>query len=253
MSIPLRQISLSSPIPPTMNFAPYQDVDPERVRALSPPSQDGRRSRSPQVRTPPTRSTASPPNLPHPSAFGNEYASAGNNVGHGENGVPFDAFQTSLPLRLDYEAMLAYLLLPPAGPVMLLLLEHKSDYVRYGTLRWLDLTFIYADMICRFHAWQSSMLFTCIFVRPNVPSCKQKLTSSQIIHLLFSWSLVLSWILFAGDLALIAFLALHAYRDGMSCSTGDALLFLTLCTVETLDYYEVPFFGRLANRFVDDE
>jgi hypothetical protein len=49
-----------------------------------------------------------------------------------DRGVPFDAFQTSLPLRLDYEAMLAYILLPPAGPVLLLLLEHKSDYVRYG-------------------------------------------------------------------------------------------------------------------------
>lgn len=44
-------------------------------------------------------------------------------------------FETSLPLRLDYEAMLAYLLLPPAGGVLLLLVEHKSDYVRYVELR----------------------------------------------------------------------------------------------------------------------
>lgn len=48
------------------------------------------------------------------------------------------AFETSLPLRMDYEAMLAYLLLPPAGGVFLLLTEHKSDYVRY-VLRLLDL------------------------------------------------------------------------------------------------------------------
>ena len=40
-------------------------------------------------------------------------------------------FETSLPIRLDYEAMLAYLLLPPAGGVLLLIAEHKSDYVRY--------------------------------------------------------------------------------------------------------------------------
>lgn len=39
-------------------------------------------------------------------------------------------FETSLPMRMDYEAMLAYLLLPPAGAVLLLLTEHKSDYVR---------------------------------------------------------------------------------------------------------------------------
>lgn len=41
------------------------------------------------------------------------------------------AFETSLPIRVDYEAMMAYLLLPPAGGVLLLLLEHKSDYVRW--------------------------------------------------------------------------------------------------------------------------
>ena len=40
-------------------------------------------------------------------------------------------FETSLPIRLDYEAMLAYLLLPPAGSVFLLVVEHRSDYVRY--------------------------------------------------------------------------------------------------------------------------
>jgi hypothetical protein len=40
-------------------------------------------------------------------------------------------FVTSLPLRLDYEACLAYLLLPPAGGALLLIAEHKSDYVRY--------------------------------------------------------------------------------------------------------------------------
>lgn len=40
------------------------------------------------------------------------------------------AFETSLPIRMDIEAALAYLLLPPAGGVFLLLAEHKSDYVR---------------------------------------------------------------------------------------------------------------------------
>jgi hypothetical protein len=32
--------------------------------------------------------------------------------------------------RLDFEAMAAYLLLPPIGGVLLLMLEHKSDYIR---------------------------------------------------------------------------------------------------------------------------
>jgi len=39
-------------------------------------------------------------------------------------------FDTSLGLRLDYEACLAYLALPPLGPILLLILERKSDYVR---------------------------------------------------------------------------------------------------------------------------
>lgn len=54
----------------------------------------------------------------------------------------------------------------------------------------------------RFHAYQSSLLFSAIFV----------------IHLIFSWSSILSWMLFVGDLGLIGFLTLHAYRDGRMLS-----------------------------------
>jgi hypothetical protein len=53
------------------------------------------------------------------------------------------------------------------------------------------------DIYHRFHAWQSGILFAIVFV----------------IHLIFSWSTVLSWLIFIGDLALIAFLTLRAYRD----------------------------------------
>ena len=51
--------------------------------------------------------------------------------------------------------------------------------------------------VCRFHAWQSSLLFTALFV----------------LHLVFSWSTFLSWVFFLGDLVLIAWLVLNAYRD----------------------------------------
>jgi hypothetical protein len=40
-------------------------------------------------------------------------------------------FDTSLGLRLDYEACLAYLAFPPLGAIVLLILERNSDYVRY--------------------------------------------------------------------------------------------------------------------------
>ena len=116
---------------------------------------------------------------------------------NGSGGV----FETSLGVPLKIEASLAYLLLPPAGGVVLLLFEHKSDYVR-------------------FHAWQSAMLFSAMF----------------ILHIIFSWTKVMSWLLFAVDLCLIGYLALGAFKNA-----------------ETLDRIEVPFFGRLASSFVDDE
>ncbi|KAG9729347.1 hypothetical protein KCU73_g12141, partial [Aureobasidium melanogenum] len=72
----------------------------------------------------------------------------------------------------------------------------------------------------RFHAWQSSLVFATLFV----------------LHLLLSWSRFLSWLLFVGDLGLIVLLVFRAYRDA-----------------ETLDRFELPFFGRLASTYVDRE
>ena len=121
-----------------MDFAPYQDTAPETTRALSPPpanraaSPSARNTRSP----PPNRPTTDPfgaSSLPAPNHFSDEPRSnAGFGGGDPESGrLDVNLFETSLPLRLDYEACLAYLLLPPAGGVFLLLVEHKSDYVRY--------------------------------------------------------------------------------------------------------------------------
>ena len=123
-----------------MDFAPYQDTSPETVRALSPPPQRSS-SRSPKPRSPPPgRPSTEPSNassLPAPSHFSDEpHENGGFGRGNIEGGrLDVNLFETSLPLRLDYEAVLAYLLLPPAGGVLLLVLEHKSDYVRYVTAR----------------------------------------------------------------------------------------------------------------------
>ena len=119
-----------------MDFAPYQDTSPETARTLSPPPTDRRSSSfSPRVRSP---APLSPP-LQGPSRGANPWApisgSSAQDFGDGNNLEAgrgrLDEFETSLPIRLDYEACLAYLLLPPAGGVLLLILEHKSDYVRY--------------------------------------------------------------------------------------------------------------------------
>ncbi|KAK2864956.1 hypothetical protein FQN49_004056 [Arthroderma sp. PD_2] len=204
-SLPLRPSFRLAP--EAMNFAPYQDQSPDIERALSPPLAQANR-----IHTSSPRQTPSPLGQNHPrnslSQDRNTTSNAqglGSGSGFGrdvEGGrMSLGAFETSLPLRMDYEAMLAYLLLPPAGGVFLLLTEHKSDYVR-------------------FHAWQSSLLFTFMFV----------------IHMLFAWSSIISWLLFICNLGLIGFLSMHAYRD-----------------VDSLEHYQVPFFGPLANSFVDDE
>ena len=124
-----------------MDFAPYQDQSPETSRALSPPPQEtaaGRRSFSPSRLSPalqsPTKALANPWSADpwssnSANAFGNDGTASGDveaaRIGR------LNEFETSLPIRLDYEACLAYLLLPPAGGVLLLVLERKSDYVRY--------------------------------------------------------------------------------------------------------------------------
>ncbi|KAH9871614.1 hypothetical protein J1614_005869 [Plenodomus biglobosus] len=211
------------------NFAPYQDT-PESSRALSPIT-------SPRTSTDRTRSIVSPPVANPPRAYehddyfqgqihddddgehGDGYRgftddpdvervawihtppAASTTRGFGRPREDVDMFTTSLGWRLDYEACLAYLLLPPAGGVLLLVLEHKSDYVR-------------------FHAWQSSLLFAFAF----------------LIHIIFSWSRWISWVLFVGDVLGIAWLVRRAWVDAA-----------------TLDRYEVPFFGPLASSILDDE
>lgn len=126
---------------PTMNFAPYQDESPETERAMSPSLGDPRRSMSPKLQSPRVSSPVpgfSQSRVPPLNQYDGRRDVEGGRLNLG-------AFKTSLPIRMDVEAMLAYLLLPPAGGVFLLLVEHDSDYVR-------------------FHAWQSSMLFTAVFV-----------------------------------------------------------------------------------------
>jgi hypothetical protein len=116
-----------------MDFAPYQDTSPDTTRSLSPPPVDRSASFSPRLRSPAPLS----PRLQAPQNA-NPWAPVSNSFAQGFGGDSnieagrgrLEEFETSLPIRLDYEACLAYLLLPPAGGVLLLVLEHQSDYVR---------------------------------------------------------------------------------------------------------------------------
>ncbi|KAH6609852.1 hypothetical protein Trco_003198 [Trichoderma cornu-damae] len=211
-----------------MDFAPYQSSPPEHTRSpLSSPRASADISRRPFSPSAIASVARSPPPLQHPQpqrawsgdldgaagshgalgnggglwAFGNGGSGSGSPMPGSYPVAEVSEFDTSLGLRLDYEACLAYLAFPPIGAVILLILERNSDYVR-------------------FHAWQSALLFTVVMV----------------FHLFFSWSPFLSWVFFIGDLILIGFLALKAYQDA-----------------EVLERFEVPFFGSIATRFLDDE
>ena len=119
------------------NFAPYQDTFPETTRALSPPIV------SPRVSVDRTRNLGAA--LTSPTSYSyqqQDYFGGGSNdveeqrervAWNAPLGGPredVDMFSTSIGLRMDFAACLAYLLLPPAGPVALLIFEHRSDYVR---------------------------------------------------------------------------------------------------------------------------
>lgn len=130
-----------------MNFAPYQSSPPENERAFSPQtspraSADIRRPFSPgtqsqsqyQYGQPYGYQQPSPPPLQHPQPQRQWQTSSipgafPSTDAHREGVSEFD---TSLGFRLDYEACAAYLLSPPLGAILLLILERNSDYVRYA-------------------------------------------------------------------------------------------------------------------------
>lgn len=119
------------------DFAPYQDI-PETTRALSPPIASPRTSID-RTRSIGTAAVTSPSTQSYQQRdyFGGEDVEEQRervawNAPLGGPREDVDMFSTGIGLRMDYAACLAYLLLPPAGPVGLLIFEHRSDYVRYG-------------------------------------------------------------------------------------------------------------------------
>ena len=129
-----------------MDFAPYQSSPPEHDRALSPDRIASPRASWDYARRPVQglNSAASPPPLQHPqpqrawTGDGIEGAERGGDAGGsrdyfgtlgGREGMVSE-FDTSLGIRLDYEACLAYIGLPPLGAIFLLIMERNSDYVR---------------------------------------------------------------------------------------------------------------------------
>lgn len=130
-----------------MDFAPYQSSPPENERIASPDYYHASSPRGSQDARRPFPSTAQgPPPLQHPqpqrgwSSFDGQNTNwaAGHRAPQASGAAPgaypsveVSEFDTSLGLRLDYEACLAYLASPPLGAIILLILERNSDYVRF--------------------------------------------------------------------------------------------------------------------------
>lgn len=74
-----------------------------------------------------------------------------------------------------------------------------------------------------------------------------------VVHIIFSWTSIISWLLFVVDLGVIGFMTMRAYKDGECTSLLPLSHALTIHPAENLDRYEVPFFGSLANSILDDE
>ncbi|KAK9311965.1 hypothetical protein V1524DRAFT_440711 [Lipomyces starkeyi] len=161
-----------------MDFAPYQSEEPSASR----PGQGGSGGYTPPP-LPASSSTASPP-PPMYSASPNAYA-GGSSSSYGppaeEQQNPVNQYETSIPLRLDYESVIVYAALPPVGSVALLIFETKNDYIR-------------------FHAWQASLLFTPLF----------------ILFIILSFSTVLSYLILAVYIVFALYMAYRAYRDSSS-------------------------------------
>lgn len=129
-----------------MDFAPYQSSPPEHGRVSSPEynaSPRGSTDASKRPFSPAAGAARSPPPLQHPQpqrAWGGFDGQANSWTGGGSSSsaampgafpaAEVSEFDTSLGVRLDYEASLAYLAFPPLGAIALLILERNSDYVR---------------------------------------------------------------------------------------------------------------------------
>ncbi|CAO0791218.1 unnamed protein product [Mucor circinelloides] len=112
---------------------------------------------------------------------GSGTGSSSNSAFNGQQAVRVNKYETSLPIRVDVEASLAYVLGPVTG-LLLLILERQNDYVR-------------------FHAWQSSLTFSALML-------------AQFILLFISS--FLSWVLFFFNIFLLVWLVYRAYLDGAS-------------------------------------
>ncbi|EGF79743.1 hypothetical protein BATDEDRAFT_89137 [Batrachochytrium dendrobatidis JAM81] len=104
------------------------------------------------------------------------YSIAGQASGAPPGTVRVNKYETSMPLRLDIAAALAYALGPVTG-ILFLIFETKNDYVR-------------------FHSWQSALVFVSIMA----------------VHAFLGlFSSTMAWLIFGLEITLALWLGYQAY------------------------------------------
>ncbi|KAI8644011.1 hypothetical protein BD408DRAFT_442102 [Parasitella parasitica] len=166
-----------------MNFAPYSPSPDEDRTLQSPKKQQKQQQQSnrPSYSSYQAGSDSYAEQGLLGSGNGAGSSTSGPSIFDGQQAVRVNKYETSLPIRVDVEACLAYVLGPVTG-LLLLIFERQNDYVR-------------------FHAWQSSLTFSALML-------------AQFIVLFVSS--FLSWVLFFFNIFLLAWLSYRAYLDGAS-------------------------------------
>ncbi|EPB81484.1 hypothetical protein HMPREF1544_11803 [Mucor circinelloides 1006PhL] len=164
-----------------MNFSPYSPSPDEDRTSRSPKKQQKHQQQSNQAVYSSYQAGSDSYAEQGLLGSGSGTGSSSNSAFNGQQAVRVNKYETSLPIRVDVEASLAYVLGPVTG-LLLLILERQNDYVR-------------------FHAWQSSLTFSALML-------------AQFILLFISS--FLSWVLFFFNIFLLVWLVYRAYLDGAS-------------------------------------
>ncbi|CAO3630082.1 unnamed protein product [Mucor fragilis] len=167
-----------------MNFSPYSPSPDEDRTSRSPKNHQKHQQQSSQAAAAYSSYQAGSDSYAEQGLLGSGNgagSSSNSSAFNGQQAIRVNKYETSLPIRVDVEASLAYVLGPVTG-LLLLILERQNDYVR-------------------FHAWQSSLTFSALML-------------AQFILLFISS--FLSWVLFFFNIFLLIWLVYRAYLDGAS-------------------------------------
>ncbi|KAL9544787.1 hypothetical protein PS6_008582 [Mucor atramentarius] len=113
-----------------MNFSPYSPSPDEDRTSRSPKKQQKHQQQSNQAVYSSYQAGSDSYAEQGLLGSGSGTGSSSNSTFNGQQAVRVNKYETSLPIRVDVEASLAYVLGPVTG-LLLLILERQNDYVRF--------------------------------------------------------------------------------------------------------------------------